>query len=198
MKKLLIALACAASFAAMADVTPTSSGFENETDGTKIHQAANDTNWSQTDGDPASEVKTYTGESMATYNGSWGSPLASAYGLNYLALDTGGGELLRFLAGIDNGVTNTVPVTAEAPVYIDTLVQFTATDPSTEVAIADDAKLAIWMVGNEDDGYVLKVLSGTYDDQLTLCLATNELTKADGTTLTVAPNTWYRLTVRAL
>ena len=133
MKKLLIALACAASFAAMADVTPSSSGFENETAGTKIDTAGNDSAWSQADGDPASEVKTYAGESMATYDGFWGSPLATAYGLNYLALDTGGGELIRHLA-FEGGVPSTVPVTAAAPVYIDTLVQFTATDPSTEVS----------------------------------------------------------------
>ena len=196
MKKLMFALACAASFAAMADVTPTQSDFEGITAETSITTTAAAGPWVQSDGDPASVVKTYAGESMATYNGFWGSPLTTAYGLNYLALDTGGGELVRLL---DNtgGTTNPVPVTAEAPVYIATLVQFTATDPSPEVEIADDAKLAIWMVGNEEDGYVLKVKAGDHTGSA-LTSATYDLTNDTVAAFSVSPNTWYRLTVKAV
>ena len=213
MKKLLIALAGAASFAALADVTASQSDFEGITAETLITAQQTDANWRQADGDPASKVTAYAAAAAeegvkADYAGSWGSPLATAYGSNYLALDTGGGELLRYLAGYTSEVVgeetvvtpNTVPVTAEAPVYIDTMVQFTATDSSTEVEIASDAKLAIWMVGTENEGtttYTLKVKAGKYTADQTAgwtSAAVDYTISGSG----YAPNTWYRLTVKAV
>lgn len=216
MKKLLIALAGAASFAALADVTASQSDFEGITAETLITAQQTDANWRQADGDPASKVTAYAAAAAeegvkADYAGSWGSPLATAYGSNYLALDTGGGELLRYLAGYTSEVVeeatvvtpNTVSVTDEAPVYIDTMVQFTATDSSTEVEIASDAKLAIWMVGTENDGtttYTLKVRGGQYhvegaDEEQVMTWVAKSYTATGSSYL---PNTWYRLTVKAV
>ena len=195
MKKLMIALACAASFAATAAPISTSD-FNNVTTNATIHNSGVDTYWSQADGDPASVVKAYLDEGMDTYNGGVGSPTVTGIGANFLSLDTGGGELLRTLA-FDNGTPTTVPVEDNAPVYIDTLVQFTATDPSTEVEIANDAKLAIWMVGDSESGYVLKVKAGDYDGNMTLSSAEFTLTN-NVAGFSVAPNTWYRLTVKSV
>ena len=203
MKKLMIALAGAASFAAMA--LPTQSSFEGITAGVKINETGLDANWSQADGDPASAVAAYVavGEDgvKADYNGSCGSPLDTPYGSNYLALDTGGGELFRWLDGVPNGSTSTVSL-ADAPVYIDTLVQFTATDPSTEVEIAADAKLAIWMVGDSENGYTLNVRGGRFvtvpGEEPGVEVVTTEPTNYVFSATGKLPNTWYRLTVKAI
>lgn len=189
MKKLLIAAALTASVCSFGQdaVAPINAQtFDGES-----YVIADDAYITKADGD-ASAVTAYGGED--TLAASDKTTEAGAAGANYLNLSTEGSTLWRKINtdGSDYGV-------ADDGTYIDTLVQFTATeeDPTT---IDTDAKLAMWLLkSGEDDAptYTLKVkgfkISGVDKNKVATGAPANFALNA-----TVNPGTWYRLTVKAV
>ena len=201
MKKLLFALAGAASFAALAaDPTPGASdisivGFENyPADQTVVGYgddgASGNSLWTAT-GDDASLVKAYGGDNAAAPNIKEPAPFDGETNTKYLALDTNGSELQREIPAAGQAV-------AADGTYIDTLVQFTPSESAPTAADLTGAKLAIWL-GVENNVTNLMVAGGKY---------THEGLNGDAEPLVVAqtytlsgtyqPGTWYRLTVKAI
>ena len=173
MKKLLFAIVGAASFAALAaDPTPGANdidvlGFENFnlTDTEHVTGAVVDrtdsgvegtSKWSCS-GDDASLVKTYGGDNAAKGNGlTFPGPFEDE-GNQYLALDTNGAELQRFLNPTD---TNTPITVAADGTYIDTLIQFTPSESApTDL---DGAKLAIWLGVDSEHNTTNLMVAGAY------------------------------------
>ena len=212
MKKLLFAIVGAASFAALAaDPTPGANdidvlGFENFnlTDTEHVTGAVVDrtdsgvegtSKWSCS-GDDASLVKTYGGDNAAKGNGlTFPGPFEDE-GNQYLALDTNGAELQRFLNPTD---TNTPITVAADGTYIDTLIQFTPSESApTDL---DGAKLAIWLGVDSEHNTTNLMVAGAYymmtdpQDETTLTFTTSTNYTLSGT---YEPGTWYRLTVKAI
>ena len=198
MKKLLFAIAGAASFAALAADPAARSGdislvgFESYTaDQTVIGygddgQTGNSL-WSCA-GDDASLVKAYGNDNATAPTGiSFPAPFEDA-GDNYLALDTNGSELQRAIPAAGQTV-------AADGTYIDTLVQFTPSESAPTSTDLAGAKLAIWLgvVENVTNLYV----QGAYYDSSDGQALTVDQTKAYKLNKSCEPNTWYRLTVKA-
>ncbi len=202
MKKLLFAIAGAASFAALAaDPTPGANdidvlGFENFdlTDTENVSGAVvartdsgigGTSKWS-CQGDDASLVKTYGGENAAKGNGlTFPGPFEDE-GDQYLALDTNGSELQRAI-----GTT-----VAASGTYIDTLVQFT---PSESAPTGDDlngAKLAIWLGVDSEHNTTNLMVQGSFWDFADAPVGSSQAFALTGKT--IEPGTWYRLTVKAI
>ena len=196
MKKLLFAIAGAASFAALAADPEARSGdislvgFENYTvDQTVIGYddggGSGSTLWSAS-GDDASLVKTYGGDNATAPSITEPAPFAGETNTKYLALDTNGSELQRAIPAAGQAI-------AADGTYIDTLVQFTPSESDPTSADLTGAKLAIWLKADSEHNTTnLMVQAG--------------IVAADGTVSSHAyklnasaePNTWYRLTVTAL
>lgn len=113
-----------------------------------------------------------------------------------LAIDTG----IPLLRNVNSNRNPTSLATAE--VFFDSVVQFTATEAAPTPDSANGDKLMVWLyasddVGNDNPGIFgettsttkLVITAGYGDDQI----ATNYLTN-----LEVAPETWHRLTIKAL
>ncbi len=205
MKKLLFAIAGAASFAALAADPAvgdniTVLGFENfqTTDVGVVNKddsGGNDTSyWSVPAGaEDNSLVKAYgVGENATAPTGiSFPAPFTDA-GNNYLALDTNGSELQRAIpaAGQTIGASGT---------YVDTLVQFTPSESAPGEGDLTGAKLAIWL-GVENNVTNLYVQGNLYDvgGEGFDAVATNFVLQAASGTKEIQPGTWYRLTVKAI
>ena len=202
MKKLLFAIAGAASFAVLA-ADPSAGandisivGFENYTaDQTVIgygdNGVAGDTLWSCA-GDDASLVKTLGGDNAAVPSITEPRPFAGETNTKYLALDTNGSELQRAIPSDQD--QNVVPA---AGMYIDTLVQFTPSESAPTSADLTGAKLAIWL-GVENNVTNLYVQGNAWDwdsvgSDFTMSSQAYALTGK-----TIEPGTWYRLTVKAI
>ena len=197
MKKLLFALAGAASFAALAaDPTPGASdisivGFENYTaDRTVIGYgddgASGNSLWTAT-GDDASLVKAYGGDNAAAPNIKEPAPFdGAAENTKYLALDTNGSELQR-------AVGATVAATGT---YIDTLVQFTPSESAPTSTDLDGAKLAIWLGVDSENNTTNLMVQACYWDFADAPVGTSQAFALTGKT--IEPGTWYRLTVKAI
>lgn len=185
MKKLMFALACAASAAVMGtDTLNNKATFEAFDAGTRAAALTTKDDLGKDTGtkfwqfgttgsaNDASEVMAY--ETAPENNNN-----------KYLKLETNGDELQRKInAESVNGL------------YIDTLVQFTAT-PADSVTQVDGAKLAIWLEGEEDTGYQLKVAGACIDFVNDSPLGVSSTYVLTGTT-SILPDTWYRLTVKSL
>ena len=154
MKKLLFAIVGAASFAALAaDPTPGANdidvlGFENFnlTDTEHVTGAVVDrtdsgvegtSKWSCS-GDDASLVKPYGGDNATAPSITEPAPFAGETNTKYLALDTNGSELQRAIPAAGQTV-------AADGTYVDTLVQFTATEDGGAPELDAADKLAIWL-----------------------------------------------------
>ena len=181
MKKLMFALACAASAAVMgADTLNNKATFEAFDAGTTAAALADKTDANETTGTKFWQFGT-TGSANDASVVANETPHADG-GSKYLQLETNGDELQRKVnaESVGNGL------------YIDTLVQFTATPKAPTIDAG--AKLAIWLEG--EDTYTLKVAGaqiGLAEDGNFKC------TKATYTVAgTFAPDTWYRLTVKAV
>ena len=207
MKKLLFAIAGAASFAALAadpaartgDISLV--GFENYTaDQTVIgyrddgqQGQGGESPWSAT-GDDASVVKTYGGENAAVPTGiSFPAPFEDA-GDKYLDLNTEGAELRRAIPAAGQAI-------AADGTYIDTLVQFTPSESAPTETDLNGAKLAIWL-SSENNVTNLCVAGGFYEgaelDEGIPTGAPSVSPKTYKLSGTYDPSTWYRLTVKAI
>ena len=207
MKKLLFAIAGAASFAALA-ADPTTGrtgdiswvGFENYTVDQTVVGYGDDGNsggtlWSYTgeQGGDASLVKTYGGDNATAPTGiSFPAPFEGA-GDNYLALDTNGAELQRAIPAAGQAI-------AADGTYIDTLVQFTPSESAPTETDLNGAKLAIWLGVDSENNTTNLMVQGAYytqenaADPTTFNFAGTKAYKLSGT---YQPGTWYRLTVKA-
>ena len=207
MKKLLFAIAGAASFAALA-ADPTTGrtgdiswvGFENYTVDQTVVGDGDDGNsggtlWSYTgeQGGDASLVKTYGGDNATAPTGiSFPAPFEGA-GDNYLALDTNGAELQRAIPAAGQAI-------AADGTYIDTLVQFTPSESAPTETDLNGAKLAIWLGVDSENNTTNLMVQGAYytqenaADPTTFNFAGTKAYKLSGT---YQPGTWYRLTVKA-
>ena len=200
MKKLLFAIAGAASFAALA-ADPSAGandislvGFESYTVDAPVVGATDNGQegtslWTAT-GDDASTVKTYGGDNAAAPSITEPRPFAGETNTKYLALDTNGSELQRAIPAAGQTI-------AADGTYIDTLIQFTPSESApTDL---DGAKIAIWLgvVENVTNLYV-QAEQYTDEDSSTHASQSFALVKQDGTAPVVNPSTWYRLTIKAI
>ncbi len=201
MKKLLFALAGAATFVAMAadpakgegDIEV--AGFENLTAETSVldfddEGGSGASSWTTNKVGDTSLVKTYGGDNVAAPASGQSVPKlfeATLGGSNYLALETNGAELQRKING-SSGQT-----VGSDGLYIDTLVQFTPSESAP--SDISGAKLAIWL-GVENDVTNLCVAGGYYyDNEGAPSVGSNKVYSLSGT---YDAGTWYRLTVKAV
>ena len=200
MKKLLFALAGAASFAALAtDIASVDFELYPITGMTSVvgygdNGQTGSSLWDAGGGADNSIVKEYDAEGNLSAP-SLTVPYPGSFvdgGDRYLELNTEGSELQRKIPAADQEI-------GSGGIYVDTLVQFTPSESAPDAASFTDAKLAIWL-GVENNVTNLMVQAGAFDSELTLIPtgAVFALTKANGGTLTVDQGTWYRLTVKAL
>lgn len=192
MKKLMFALACAASAAVMgADTLNNKADFEKFTADTTTAEnlTAKDDN-NDPNGSKFWAFKDESSENDASVVTAYETAPA-VDNSQYLKLETNGDELQRKVKadGAATAVGNGL--------YIDTLVQFTATPDAPPVDAG--AKLAIWLEG--EDTYTLKVKGGFMDatsNDEDGVLSVSPAAEAYSLTGTYSPDTWYRLTVQAI
>lgn len=190
MKKLLIAAALTASvcsFGADAVAPLNAQTFDGEG-----YTLATDDYIAKVDGD-ASAVTTYGGDNLAASDK---TTEAGAAGANYLNLSTEGSTLWRKI-NTDGSEYNA----AATGTYIDTLVQFTATEEAPTTFEAD-AKLAMWLQATDNgDG---TATTNLYVRGASIAAPTDDTSSMVATPVnialsaTVEASTWYRLTVKAV
>lgn len=216
MKKMMLALACAAAFAVSAAEWGYV-GFEafdvgaftyGNADSVGICKNSKDDNFLYEASSGSAD-----GSSVVAYDGAPSLPAGSPkeVGEKYLSLSTEGGTLWRSLNkpelnGTDTDIANgtwefgTAVDASEKSIYIDTMVQFTPTETEdgSESDVGDDAKLAIWLnVATDESGAATT----------NLCVRGAQLDyagNASATTFTIVnktdilPGKWYRLTVETI
>ena len=209
MKKLLFAIAGAASFAALAADPEVRTGdidvlgFENfdltlETvTGAVVDRTDSGvegtSKWSCS-GDDASLVKPYGGDNATAPSITEPAPFAGETNTKYLALDTNGSELQRAIPAAGQTV-------AADGTYVDTLVQFTPSESAPTSTDLDGAKLAIWLGVDSEHNTTNLMVAGAYymmtdpQDESTLTFTTSTNYTLSGT---YVPGTWYRLTIKAI
>ena len=175
-KQILAAFAAVAFSSFAADPAPRTgdlavAGFENQSAGAA---ASSTTGWEDPDG--GSAVAAYA-EGEAPSGIDFPRPFADA-GDNYLSVDSGDSEVKLSVAG------NT------AKTYIDTLVQFPATEEEPDVDSIADAKILFWLKSDgtlcAKGGYLKRP---NYVYEKTMTPTTYELGKV------CEKGKWYRLTV---
>lgn len=213
MKKMMLALACAAACAASATEWGYV-GFENLDVGLMTYGDPDSVGTSQNlvEGNflYAASSGSTDNSSVVAYDGAPSLPAGApkAVGEKYLSLSTEGGTLWRSLNSphLDGNVEvekgtwvdgEAVEVPENGHLYIDTMVQFTPTEDGSEPEVGEDAKLAIWLNVAEVDGV----------SKTNLCVR-GAVISSDGqgtpTTFTivdgpdVVPGKWYRLTVEMI
>ena len=203
MKKLMTVFASAAALCALNAAkagTPTTTGFETAAyvagqalDTTKDDEGntAGPTygaTWCPTNTEDTAIVTAYDSDTMFAATNVSGFTSTDLLN-NYLKLD--GAPLITRYAqagaqALDIG----------EGLYIDTLVQFSATDPESVPTTSDGDKLCIWLADNEND-----------QDHCTLMIGAGYINNDDGydivptnyvTTATFANNSWHRLQVKVL
>ena len=204
MKKLLFALAGAATFVAMAadpakgtgDIEV--AGFENleaETSVLDYDDAGGSgaSSWTTNKVGDTSLVKAYGGDNVAKPASGQSEPKlfeGTLGGSNYLALETNGAELQRKINGTSGQAVDSDGL------YIDTLVQFTPSESAP--SDISGAKLAIWL-GVENDVTNLCVAGGYYyDNGGTPTFGGSNVVYKVGADNAYEAGTWYRLTVKAV
>lgn len=221
MKKLMFALACAASVAVFAEgeLSGGVMGFESYNvsfsglgEADDEGQSTGDRYWlymgatADSTAD-ASMVKAYGAEGNLE-KPSWGAQKSGTPGNNYLELSTEGGTLWRSINTLDTtgtaaalGATETIGTS----LYIDTMVQFSPTEDTTTPTLTENTdKLAIWLnVDTESNTTNLMVYASQMavleGEEAPRSTATAfKLQKADGSALAIKAGAWYRLTVKAL
>lgn len=218
MKKLTFAFACASTLALFAApisvATFEGEGFrENKTVGGRDDNGSDSDNiyWQykgasgSVDG---SLVTAYGGDNLPVPTG---SQLSGTPGSNYLNLSTEGGTLWRSVNANASDLGEPKAIADEGQIYIDTMVQFTATEDGGDPELAKDDnenyidKLAIWMAKSTDsqgnEKVALCVMASAYDyvEGTPVQPATKfELKYADNTDFVPEAGKWYRLSVKAV
>lgn len=225
MKKLMITTlsAAAIAFSLQADTVETFSGttgtgFETLSAGVMLNVRTDDsgaqtaaTYWysdseSYVNGATSCEVKAYTNESPAYAGDKPAANALSQANANYLKVDASEGRIVRSInpnsALWEESGYSTTYTKADASsggVYFDSLVQFTATEEAPETQSGD--KLVVWLYGCDDEtgtygqDSFLAVTAGYIDN--TVNGVVPHVYKISNIT-TVEPNSWHRLTIKAL
>lgn len=114
-------------------------------------------------------------------------------GDKFLKLSTEDGTLFRNVKtdGAADQLTN--------PVYLDTVVQFTATDPGDRPQATDEDKFIIWLESGEQ-GNNLRVRAGEYGqgEQGGIVFKGTKLYTLSAEGMAIGPGSWHRLTVKAV
>ncbi len=113
-----------------------------------------------------------------------GQPFITNSGLRELVLElaTEGSTLTRHVIG-DDGVSTGKAFTAEAPVYVDTMIQFRPSEDTP--TIGDDVKIAVYVNVNSN----LVVYHG---------ISGPSVTNSVFNSININPESWYRLTIKLL
>lgn len=225
MKKMLIgAFAGAFALCAQADITtvavaaatlPTGTSFENYDSGTVIDLAKDDTGgdngsyWCTTNTtDTTLTVSNLT--DYAAYDKSCGVPAIDGRTTNgkYVKIDANNRVYRTAVAGAsidsDTGAfsAGTQLNFEDKPLFFDSMVLFTATDGLQTSDISSEDKLVVWLYGYEDGGSdtlgtgTNLVITAGYLDEQGIPTATNYVVSSES--LAIEPNTWHRLTIKAL
>ena len=205
MKKLLIAMTAIASLAFISKATtlssPTGTSFESLTVGDSLEIGKDDngtiseTSYWLYDGAAEASESVDTGcvikdADYSSYTGTKPA-IAPASDVKALAIEADK-RLTRTIAGVDGG-----SVDIGSGIYFDTMVQFTATDTAPTPS-ADD-KLIVWLYGSDDAEALfgattsLVVTAGYLQDSANNIVATNY-----NVGVAIEPNSWHRLTIKAL
>ena len=189
MKKMTFVLACAATCALFAEVTPIGpkSTFEGITAGTKITEEREK---------DAEGVEGYywqaSGEADASVVKASGTDdITTADGGNYLALSTEGDTLWRNVKPTSTEESQEIGANG---LFVDTMVQFTATEGQEDQDLGEDAKLGIWL--NTEDGVNTLCVKGMKIDGDSLDGNTPSVYKMSG--VDIEPGKWYHLQVKAI
>ena len=208
MKKLLIAMMSVASLAFISKAEAINSGttFENysgDFGADKDDRGGNNGTFWYTAGSQ-SECGTLTNiDYTASYNGEHGRPAIAQGAATATALAVEAEQRL------ERGIANYAPTDDGKPfapqdigsgIYFDTMVQFTATDIAPTPS--QDDKLIVWLYGSADVDSAFGIRTnlvvtagylgtGNVDVTLKHYLNTNER-------IVVEPNSWHRLTIKAL
>lgn len=214
MKKLLIAVSAAAcALGAFADDTgalDSSTGFETQPEGALNPNADDEGNaigeesgtkyWWTTDATGVEATVTAYGEGAKPADANRPAEFFGATNNKYLNIESTSKPLYRTVDALNYASTGIGQ--GQQGIYIDTMVQFTAGDPTMS---ADDAaaKLAIWVCGNTEDGdpatetnFVVRATQFVKEGETVRAVATNYTMTATGVTFT--PGEWYRLTVKTI
>lgn len=223
MKKMLIgAFAGAFALCAQAEITttpvaeaslPTGTSFESLTLGGTIDFSMDDTGgddgsyWCTTNAtDTTLTVSNLT--DYAAYDKSCGVPAIDGRTTNekYVKIDANNRVYRTAVAGasIDSATGAFSAATQlnfeEKPLFFDSMVLFTATDGLQTSDISSEDKLVVWLYGYEDGGSDtlgtgtnLVITAGYYDQNANL-ITTNYVASS----VAIEPNTWHRLTIKAL
>ena len=207
MKKLLIAMMSVASLAFISKAEAINSGttFENysgDFGADKDDRGGNNGTFWYTAGSQ-SECGTLTNINYtATYSG--GRPAIAQGAATATALAVEAEQRLeRGIANYggltDDGKPIFAPQDIGSGIYFDTMVQFTATDIAPTPS--QDDKLIVWLYGSADEdsafgiGTNLMVTAG-YLQAGDIPVASNYVVSVSG--VTVEPNSWHRLTIKAI
>ena len=202
MKKLTFACACASTLALFAapisvatfeGVAPGFMGLSGKTD---AGENGNEVYWQYmgaSGSEDGSVVTAYGGDNLPAPTGQ----LSGTPGSNYLNLSTEGGTLWRSVNPNASGLGDAKAIAPDGQMYIDTMVQFTATEDGGTPDMATEDKLAVWLDKSVDEQ--------TNAETLTLCVRAAVVDDAGGkvattfkiTNAAVEPGTWYRLSVKA-
>lgn len=206
MKKLLIAMMSVASLAFISKAVTldgtTGTSFESLTIGAELDVERDDAGttagkklWSST----AESVGVVTNANLESYTATCGKPaIATATDEKALMVEAES-RLVRSIDVDDTETGDPISFDIGAGIYFDTMVQFTATDTAPTPTTGD--KLIVWLYGSgEEDGAFgigtnLVVTAGylkTGDepDPTNYCVTV--------TGVTVEPNSWHRLTIKAI
>ena len=209
MKKLLIAMMSVASLAFISKAEAINSGttFENysgDFGADKDDRGGNNGTFWYTAGSQ-SECGTLTNiDYTASYNGEHGRPEIAQGAATATALAVEAEQRLeRGIANYggltDDGKPIFAPQDIGSGIYFDTMVQFTATDIAPTPS--QDDKLIVWLYGSADEdsafgiGTNLMVTAG-YLQAGDIPVASNYVVSVSG--VTVEPNSWHRLTIKAI
>ncbi|MDD6029700.1 MAG: hypothetical protein PUE68_02665, partial [Kiritimatiellae bacterium] len=203
MKKLTLALACASTlalFAADFSVATFEGGEEvlGKTVGGKTDAGGTngDIYWQYvgaSNSEDSSVVTAYGGENLPAPTG---SQLSGTPGSNYLNLSTEGGTLWRSVNPNSANLGAEETITA-AGIYVDTMVQFTATEGDDTPEVGSDDQIAIWLKSDGEGNTCLCVRAAqAHDTGTSSTFEPKTYVLAD--TGSVKAGQWYRLTVKAI
>lgn len=207
MKKLLFAMTAIASLAFISKaatlLSPTGTSFESFDVDTALDIAKADdgttdgTKYWLYDGNSAAETGVDTGCVIknANYPDNISTKPAIAPETDVKALGIEADKrLTRTITGVNGD-----PVDIGSGIYFDTMVQFTATDIAPK-PLQDD-KLIVWLYGSDDAEALFGattslVVTAGYLQAGDIPVASNYVVSVSG--VTVEPNSWHRLTIKAI